>query len=251
MTYTVKLVAKMSGVSIRALHHYDAIGLLKPSSLSASGYRQYRDEDLERLQEVLFFRELGFSLEDIRKIIDSPEYDRRQALTLHRDLLLEKRKKMDELVRTIGRTLDSMERGTKMESTGLFGGLDEATMEEYRQEARARWGSVVDESYRKYGQYSKAEKDAMAAEISSVYTKIAGLMDGDPALPEVQALVGRWHQIINERFYECSVEVFRNLGDMYVQDARFTANIDKTKPGLAKYMRDAMHVYADRKGKVA
>ena len=246
MRYTVKAVADMAGISIRALYHYDAIGLLKPSGSSLAGYRQYGEADLERLQEVLFFRELGFSLQEIKEMVDNPSYDRRQALALHRDLLLEKRKRLDDLLRNVGQTLDSMERGRDMATAELFGGLDEAKLEEYRKEAKERWGSVVDDSYRRYNSYTKAQKDAMWSDISSIYTGIAAKMDRDPGSPEVQELVGRWYRVINEKFYTCTPEVFRGLGEMYVQDQRFTDNIDKVKPGLARYLKEAMGLYADK-----
>ena len=195
---------------------------------------------------MLFFRELGFSLQEIKEMVDNPGYDRHQALAMHRELLLEKRRRLDELLRNVGQTLESMERGRSVSTSELFGGLGEAKLAEYRKEAKERWGSVVDDSYRRYNSYSKAQKDAMWSEISGIYTGIAAKMDHDPASPEVQELVGRWYKVINDKFYACTPEIFRGLGEMYVQDQRFTDNIDKVKPGLAKYLKEAMGIYADK-----
>ena len=247
MRYNVKAVADMAGVSIRALHHYDEIGLLKPSSVSHAGYREYSDADLERLQQVLFFRELDFSLDDIKRILDSPAFDRKQALTMHRKLLVEKQMRLEKLIESVDRTIDSMERGTEMTSGDMFGGFDRKTMEAYREEARERWGrEAVDASDRRVQQFTKADWDAIQAESDAINRGLVARMGEDPASPAVQELVGRWFNLINDRYYDCTPEIFRGLGTMYVEDSRFTAFYDKYSPGLAAFLRTAMHVYADR-----
>lgn len=248
MALTVKAVADLAGVSIRTLHHYDDIGLLKPADTSASGYRLYNQRDLERLQQILFFRELGFSLGEIRTIIDSPGFDRRQALLEHRSLLQERRERIERLIRTVDRTLESMEREMTMnkeEMKKLFDGFDHT---QYEEEARQRWGGSreYEESARRTKGYKKADWEAIKAESGEIYQAIANLMDRGPEDAEVQQWVGRWHEHINKWFYNCSLQVFRGLGEMYVQDERFTKNIDKIKPGLAPFLRDAMRVYCDR-----
>ncbi|MGI5837851.1 MAG: MerR family transcriptional regulator [Chloroflexota bacterium] len=246
MAYTVKAVADAAGVSVRALHYYDQIGLLKPASVSASGYRLYSEADLERLQEVLFFRELGFSLQEIKAIIDSPSYDRREALVTHRRILLEKQDRLARLIRSVDRTINAIQRGIPMGKDAMFEGFDKSKIEEYRKEARERWGSVVDESYRRVSHYTKEDWDAFRAESEEITTALASLMDRDPADPEVQKWIGRHYNQIKDHFYTPTAEVYRGLGDLYVEDSRFTENYDKVKPGLAKFMRSAMHVYADR-----
>jgi len=142
MAYTVKAVADLAGVSVRTLHHYDQIGLLRPAAVSVSGYRLYTDAELERLQQLLFFRELGFSFQDIKAIIDSPSYYRREALITHRRILLEKQNRLARLIQSVDRTINAMERGVQMDKNAMFEGFDESKIEEYRKEAQARWGSV-------------------------------------------------------------------------------------------------------------
>ncbi|MEX0763518.1 MAG: MerR family transcriptional regulator [Dehalococcoidia bacterium] len=247
MTYSVKAVADMAGVSIRALHHYDQIGLLKPASVSPSGYRQYTDADLERLQQVLFFRELGFGLKEIGKIVDSPAFDRKEALTMHRRLLVEKQRRIESLIRAVDQSIDAMEGKETMDRESMFGAFDESEIEAYREEARQRWGDTdaYRESTRRAARYGKADWTAIQSESDEINRALAGLMDQDPASRDVQEWVGKWHRLINDRFYTCPPEMFRGLGDLYVEDARFTAFYDKYKPGLAAFLRSAMHAYAD------
>ena len=246
MPYTVKAVADMAGVSIRTLHHYDEIGLLDPSSVSHAGYRLYTDADLERLQQVLFFKELGFGLKEIKAIVDSPAFDRKQALAMHRELLVEKRKRLEKLIESVDQTIGSMERGKEMSKETLFDGFDESKLKEYREEARQRWGAaVVDESHRRVSKYTKADWAQVQTESTAINEGMVALMGTDPAGAKAQDLAGRWFKMINDRYYTCTPEIFRNLGIMYVEDARFTAFYDKYKPGLAVFMRDAMGVYSD------
>ena len=120
MAYTVKAVADVAGVSIRTLHHYDEIGLLRPASVSHAGYRQYTDPDLERLQQILFFRELGFSLQEIRDIVESPTFDKKQALLTHKQLLLEKQRRLQALILSVDQSIESLERGTTMDKNAMF-----------------------------------------------------------------------------------------------------------------------------------
>lgn len=244
MAYTVKAVADLAGISVRTLHHYDEIKLLKPASLTAAGYRLYTKEDLARLQQILFFRELGFGLEEIKEILGRPDFDRQAALQEHKRLLLERRERLDRLIQSVQRTLAAMERGIAMNEKDMFDGFDQS---QYEEEARQRWGHTKEyqESARRTKGYTKADWDAIKQEMGDVTNGIAALMDRDPADAEVQEQVRRWHQLINDRFYACSPEIFRALGDGYVSDSRFTATYEKVKPGLAHFLRDAMHVYCD------
>lgn len=246
MGYTVKAVADMASISVRALHHYDHIGLLRPAAVSPSGYRLYADADLARLQQVLFFRELGFSLKEIKAILDDPGFDRREALETHRRILLEKQSRLVKLIGSVERTLEAIERGSELDKNAMFEGFDEAKEEEYRKEARARWGNeVVDESVRRTSKFTKEDWAEIGAESNEINQAMASLMGRDPAEAEVQKWIGRWYKLINDRFYTVTPCVFRGLGDGYVADSRFTAFYDKVKPGLAEFMRAAMHVYAD------
>lgn len=248
MTYTVKSVAELAGVSIRTLHHYDQIGLLRPAGLSAAGYRQYSDADLERLQQILFFRELDFSLQEIKAILERPDFDRRDALLAHRKMLLEKQNRLQAILSSVDQTLDAMERGIEMDKEAMFEVFNDPKLAEYQEEARQRWGQseAYKESERRARGYSKEDWTRIKAEMEAVGTGMANLLGRDPASPEVQAQIGTWFQLINDRFYTCTPEIFRGLGEMYVADPRFTATYEKIKPGLAEFMRDAMAVYADR-----
>ena len=247
MVYTVNNVAKLAGVSVRTLHHYDAIGLLKPAAVSPAGYRLYSDADLERLQQVLFFRELGFSLRDIGRVLNSPDFDRREALAMHRKLLVEKRRRVQALITSVDRSIAALDGGEDMSNNAMFEGFDESKLNEYREEARRRWGHTPawEESERRTSGYTKQDWQDIQSESDEINRGLAALMGEDPAGAEVQALVGRWHSLINSRFYECSPHVFRGLADMYVEDARFTAHYNRWRPGLAAFLRQAMHVYAD------
>jgi DNA-binding transcriptional MerR regulator len=248
VSHTVKAVADMASVSVRTLHHYDHIGLLKPTSVSPAGYRLYADADLGRLQQVLFFRELGFGLQEIKAIVDSPSFDRKEALRAHRRFLVAEQQRFGRLIDLVDRTIDTLERGTVMTDQERFAGFDEATLEEYRREARQRWGQsdAFKESERRTAGYSKADWDAIKAEGEEITLAIAALTDRDPADAEVQRWIARHHGQIDARFYTCPPAIYRALGDGYVDDPRFTAFYERVKPGLARFMRDAMHVYADR-----
>lgn len=243
--WTVKGVAQLAGVSVRTMHHYDEIGLLKPTHVNPSGYRLYTEQDLERLQQVLFFRELGLSLTEIKQIIDSPGFDRRRALQEHKELLQERQERLSRLIRSIDRTLNAMERGARMDEKEMFDGFDQS---QYEEEARQRWGhtEAYKESTARAKKYRKEDWDAIKQQGSEIEQQLAALMDRGAADPEVQTWIGRHHQMINDRFYTCSTEIYRGLGDLYVADERFTAYYERIRPGMAAFMNEAMHLYCDK-----
>ncbi|TJY44178.1 MerR family transcriptional regulator [Cohnella pontilimi] len=251
MALQVKEVAELAGVSVRTLHHYDEIGLLVPFSVTPAGYRLYSGADLERLQQILFFKELGFSLKEIKEILDSPGFDRRKALTAHRELLLEKRERMDRMLETVNRTLQSIEGGTQMADKELFEGFDMDKIQEhqakYSEEARRLYGKeIVEAAERKVEGYSEEKWKEMHGVMGGIYNRLADRMAYGPSDSEAQQAVAEWRQYITDHFYDCTLEIFRGLGSLYVDDERFTANIDKYKPGLAQFMKEAMHLYCDR-----
>lgn len=247
MSYTVKAVADVAGVSVRTLHHYDHVGLLRPSATSAAGYRLYGDADLERLQQVLFFRELGFELREIKAIVDSPSFDRAEALRAHRRVLVERRERIGQLVELVDRTIESLEGGVTMTNEERFAGFDDPKLAEYQEEARQRWGhtDAYRESARRTARYTKKDWDAIKAEGSEITLAIAAHMGRPATDPEVQKQIARHHRQIDERFYACSPEIYRGLAEGYVADERFKAFYEKVKPGLAEFMRVGMLVYAD------
>ena len=246
MPYKVKTIADIAGVSVRLLHHYDEIGLLKPHEVSNAGYRLYSDSDLERLQQILFFRELDFPLRDSKRIMSSPNYDTAAALNEHRHLLIEKRGRLERLIATVEESICSLEGGSKMSKDEMFQAFDEAKIEQYKEEIREKYGSeALDESERRTSKYNKRDWDDIQAEAADINENIAALMDKDPGDPQVQAQIGRWYKHINDRFYTCTPEIFRGLGQLYVDDKRFTAFYEKIKPGMAGFMREAMRIYSD------
>ncbi len=249
MRLTVKQVKEASGQSVRTLHHYDAIGLLRPDEISAAGYRLYSADDLERLQQIMFFKELGFSLADIKDILDSPGFDRRGAFLEHLELLRQKQHRLNGLIKLVEHNLEALDKGEKMTEDKMFDAFDEATMEEYKQEAKERWGNTdaYKESMRKTATYSKEDWTRIAAAETDRRERIAALMDKDPGDPAVQAIMEEFFKSICEHYYSCTPEIFKNLGEMYVADPRFAKNYETIKPGMADFMRQAMAIYADKK----
>lgn len=248
--FRMKQFSELAGVSIKTLRHYEKIGLLAPERMNDAGYRRYSKDDLFRLQEIQFFRELDFGLAEIKSIIESPGYRRDEALASQKELLTLKIKRLNTMIRTIDKTLQSEEMGIEMANDELFGGLvDDETLEEYAKEAKERWGGTdaYKESERKTARYTKKDWERINGTSSDIYIKIADLMDGgaDPGDAEVQAQTKRWYDHITDSFYTCTPEIFRGLGEMYVADHRFTENIDKVRPGLAAFLKDAMKIYAD------
>ncbi len=249
--YRVREVADLAGVTVRTLHHYDQIGLLKPESVNEAGYRLYSDEDLARLQQILFFKELGFGLRQTKAIIDSPGYDRVQALKAHREILLKQRDRLNRLVATLEKTVESIERGTEMSKKEMFGAFDMSEIEKhqrkYAKEVEEKYGaSAADqESKRRAAAYGPDDWARIMGRGNEIFGRVADLMDRSPSDPEVQQAVADWRQHLTESFYTCTPEILRGLGDLYVSDSRFTANIDKIKPGLAQFFSEAIVIYCD------
>ncbi|WP_409304506.1 MerR family transcriptional regulator [Peribacillus sp. SCS-155] len=241
----VKEVADLVGISVRTLHHYDEIGLLVPDEVTESGYRIYSDKNLEILQQILFFKELGFPLKNIKEIISSPSFDRREALELHRKMLLERRKRLDQIIATVEKTILYVKGEIEMSNNEKFIGFD-FTHNPYEQEARERWGDkAVDEANAKVGKMSGTEQETMKNEMDAIYTKLAALRFGSPSSTDAQAAIQEWYNLLNN-IGSYSFDAFKGLGQLYVDDKRFTKNINKYGDGLAEFMRDAMAVYADR-----
>lgn len=252
MEYKIKEIASIAGVSIRTLHHYDEIGILAPSKINESGYRIYSDEDLERLQQILFFKELDFTLKDIKEIIDCANFDKKQALKAHRKLLLEKKRRLEKIISTVDRTLSSVEGGIKMSKKEMFESFDMTEIEKYKkdyaEEVREKYDKkVVEECDRKTSSYTKNDWKRIQGRGNEIFQKIAELMDREPTDAVVQKLIGEYRQYITDNFYECTLEIFSGLADLYINDVRFTKNIDKHGDGLSQYLHDAIKVYCDNK----
>ncbi|KRE53595.1 MerR family transcriptional regulator [Paenibacillus sp. Soil522] len=241
----VKEVAGLVGISVRTLHHYDEIGLLKPEKITESGYRLYSDQNLEMLQQILFFRELGYPLKKIKEIVSSPAFNRVEALQLHRRMLQDKRRQLEQMILTIDRTIQHARGEIEMTNEQKFEGFDFSSSP-YEQEARERWGDeAVDQSNAKLGKMTMQEQEELAGSMNAIYAKLAALRSDSPESVHSQAAIKEWFILLNQ-MGSYSLEAFKGLGQMYVDDARFTKNIDKFGEGLALFMRDAMAVYADK-----
>lgn len=246
MGMKIKEVANLVGISVRTLHHYDEIGLLKPAEVTEAGYRLYSDENLERLQQILFFKELGFPLKQIKEIIDSPSFDRLEALELQKKMLEEKRKRLDCMLATIEKTIKHTKGEIEMTNEEKFVGFD-FSKNPYEAEARKRWGDeVVDKSNAKLGRLSKEEQNELGEKMNAIYRKLADLRDSSPESEEAQEAIKEWFDFLNTfTGHEYSLEAFKGLGQMYIADERFTKNIDQFGEGLAAFMSKAMEYFAD------
>ncbi|KEZ48730.1 MerR family transcriptional regulator [Metabacillus indicus] len=240
----VKEVADLTGISVRTLHHYDEIGLLVPDEVTESGYRIYSSENLETLQQILFFKELGFPLKKINEIISSPTFDRKEALELHRRMLLEKRKRLDQMIETVEKTIQHTKGEIEMSQKEKFKGFD-FSHNPYEEEARKLYGDkAVDEANQK----AAGMNQDMQERFNDLYRRLADVRHTAPDSKEAQEAIGEWYTLLNE-FGSYSLDAFKGLGQLYIDDERFTKNIDKFGEGLAVFMRDAMAVYADTRKK--
>ncbi len=248
MVYTVNQLAKLAGVSVRTLHYYDEIGLLAPSYVKDNGYRCYADAELLRLQQILFFRELEFPLSDIVRMMNAPDFDRTEALKDQKRLLELKRTRLDGLLHTIQSTLDKTKGGEKtMNNDDLFASFGDDQLTEYQEEAKKRWGNTdaYKQSMERTKHWTKADYERIKKEGEAFTRELAMAMDKDIKSTEVQMLVQKHYDSI-KYFYEAPISMYRNLADMYVNDPRFAKYYDRYKPGLAKWLRDAIHYYCDQ-----
>ena len=243
--FTVKQLSKMAGVTPRTLHHYDDIGLLKPSQIGENGYRYYGEEALIKLQQILFYRELDFPLEEIRRIMGRRDFDLLGALQSHKDALQKKSARLSQLLATVDNTIQHIQGEKLMSQKGLFEGFSEEEQEKYAQEAEQMYDpETVRESNRKWKSYSAAKKEAILAEGRQVYEDMIAAMPKGASSPEVQAVVERWRKHM-DHFWTPSLEQLIALAGGYNDDPRFKANFDKMHPALAEFMREAVTVYVN------
>ncbi|WP_262499750.1 MerR family transcriptional regulator [Planococcus sp. ANT_H30] len=276
--YKVQEVAKIAGVSVRTLHHYDSIGLLKPSNIGTNRYRYYNGQDLKLLQQILFLKELDFSLKKIQELV-AEGFDREYALAQHIELLQQKKQRIEKLIQTAQltqRELQGSENLTDQERFSAFasskaenliqqyqkpdiGSPDVAQVETSQIASAYESDSTVvvapvdtvlhEESPSTSSesvQVAKEEEDLdeINREGDRIYNTVASLMHLSPQTPAVQKEMKAYYTLLN-RFYDCSPKMFRGLGDLYASDSRFASNIDQHGQGLAKYLKDAMYIYAE------
>lgn len=248
--YKISEVSKLTGVSIRMLHHYDKIGLLIPSQKTEAKYRLYDNEDLKKLYEILILKELDFPLKEIKEILDSNSSNIEKNLLKQKELIKEKKKRLENILCSIDETLKDLKENKKM-SKKNFKALSYEEIkkyeEKYKEESKKRYGSsnAYKECEEKTSKYSKKQWEDIMSEGNLIYEELSSNMDKSPASQEVQELVERWRNHISTNFYNCTLEIFRGLAITYVSDSRFTKNIDKYGEGLTKFFSDAINIYCD------
>ncbi len=244
--HTVKALSDLAGVSVRTLHHYDQIGLLKLQQRSRAGHRLYGQNELLRLQQILFFKELDFPLPEIRRILETPDFDLSEALRFHREKLSERANRLQTLLLTIDSTMNQFKQNQPLSHDQLYAGFDSAEQgKAYRKEASQRWGEDrVKQSEARVRKLTPQQWKAVQDEAEAIYEEIASLMHLDPSDAQVQAAVAKHYSHL-KHFYEPSPQMYAGLADLYFQDERFTAFFEKIKPGLAAFMSQAMKVYAE------
>jgi DNA-binding transcriptional MerR regulator len=249
-TYSVGQVAALAGVTVRTLHHYDEIGLLSPRGRSAAGYRAYDAADLDRLHRILFYRELGFGLDDVSRLLDAPDVDAAAHLRRQHRLLTQRIARLQAMLAALDKEMEARQMGINLTPEERFEVFGDFRPEDYEEEAAQRWceSEAWEQSRRRTRSYTKddwltlkAEAGAVNAEFAAAYG--AGLPADSPrAMAAAEAHrehIGRW-------FYDCDHGMQRRLADMYVADERFRAHYEAVAPGLADYVHDAVHANADR-----
>lgn len=243
MAFSVGELAKLTGVTIRTLHHYDEIGLVSPSARSRSSYRLYDDRDVLRLHQVLLLRELGMPLDEIAAALDG-ELEQPEVLRRHREVLVAKRARLDHMLAELDARIEEVQTGVSLrpqDIATLFEGFDPAL---YEDEVKERWGDSPEysESARRTRSYSKEDWQRYKAEAKAIGDALVALMHAGSAVtePKVQALVEQHRQLIDRWFYPCSVAMHKRLGELYVSDPRFTENLDRFGPGYAQYLSSAI-----------
>ncbi len=235
---------------MRTLHHYDQIGLLHPSTRSNGGYRLYEVGDLERLQQILFYRELGFPLEEIRRIVLDPGFDRGAALRAQRRLLAEKASRARALLEAMDATIEALEKGTEMDKEEMFEVFGDFDPGQYEEEAKERWGDTdaYKVSARRTARYTKEDWRRFRAESEEINADLIAAADRrvPPTDPEVLKIAERARLQIDQWFYPCSREMHANLSRMYVADPRFAKTYEDLRPGLAQYWCDAIVANLER-----
>jgi DNA-binding transcriptional MerR regulator len=249
MEYTVQKLAKLAGISSRTLRYYDEIGILKPARINSSGYRIYGQNEVDKLQQIMFYRELGVQLDEIKKIVNDPGFDATKALLLHRDKLLDKRKQLDALIATVEKTIETKKGRITMSDKEKFEGFKKKLVEEneakYGKEIREKYGEeAVEKSNEKFMNMSKEDFDeAQRLSDELALTLKEAMKTGDPAGELGQKAADLHKQWLTFYWPEYSKEAHAGLAQMYVDDSRFTAYYDKIQPGAAEFLRDAILIY--------
>jgi DNA-binding transcriptional MerR regulator len=245
--YTVKQLSDLAGVSVRTLHYYDAIGLLNPTKVATNGYRYYDDAALLRLQQILFYREIGLELMQIKDVLESPDFDLLAALRSHRTVLQEKINRLQNLVGTVDTTIMHLAGEVDMTRKRLFEAFSEEKQKHYERVARLQYGPErVNESIKRWNSYSEQQREAIRQEGGQIYNDVVDAIEAgkSPHSAEVQAIMQRWHEHLRY-FYEPDLDVLRGLGEGYNSHPDFIANFQQMHPDLPAYLSQAIAQYVD------
>ncbi|WP_414151591.1 MerR family transcriptional regulator [Acetobacterium carbinolicum] len=244
MKMTVKEVATLTGVSVRTLHYYHREGILIPSEITQNKYRYYDATNLSQLQNILFLRELDFSIQEIKGILANPDYDEMDAFKKQRHLLMLKRRRLDKLIALLEQKLE----GAKTMNFKPFDMTEiDANKKQYETEVKQRWGKTdaYSQSQKRTKNYTPENWEAIHNEAEAIYAGFVANIDRKSSDPAVQDLVAQWQAHISRHYYDCTKEILSGLGLMYIHDDRFKKNIDTHAEGLAQFMSDAIGIYTD------
>jgi DNA-binding transcriptional MerR regulator len=243
MVYTIKKLAKLAGTSVRTLHYYDEIGLLKPEYRGANGYRQYGEKSIAKLQQILFFRELDFSLDEIKTIISRPDFDAVDALQSHKALLQKRKERIDELLNTITKTIKNIKGEKLMEIKEYYQGFSDEQIEIYRTEVKKRWGEkTLKDSEARVMKMGKEKFAEVQAESDLIFRTIAENIARGYDNKIVQAEVVKWRQWL-ENFHHYPDEAVLGLGRAYSQNPEFAKTFEKYHKDLPAFMTKAIEYY--------
>ncbi|MBC2316315.1 MerR family transcriptional regulator [Listeria booriae] len=252
MEYTVQKLAKIAGVSTRTLRYYDEIEILKPARINSSGYRIYGQNEVDRLQQILFYREMNVGLDKIKAILEQPDFDETEALKTHRAQLLDKRKQLDELIRNVEKSIAHSERRITMTDQEKFEGFKQKMIDEneekYGTEIREKYGDdKINKSNAKLKGMSEAEMERVNRLAETILVELAEAFEtGDPAGDKAQEVAAMHKEWLSTYWDTYSKEAHAGLAQMYVDDERFTAYYDKDQPGLAAFLRDAIVIFTSK-----
>jgi DNA-binding transcriptional MerR regulator len=243
MKYTINKLATLAGVSVRTLHYYDEIGLLKPSSVGMNGYRYYGDAELLQLQQILLYRELDLSLKEIKLIVTNPDFDVMEALKKHKQALRRRVERLDRLISTVDHTINHLKGLKEMSKKQLFAAFSEEEEKKYSAEAEKLYDpAIVRASQKKWKSYTREEKQRIGEEGNAAYEAIVAAIPLGPESPQAQAGVESWRRHM-DYFWTPDPEQLIGLSELYNSDLRFKANFDKIDPRLAEFMREAVKIY--------
>jgi len=244
--YAVTKLAKLAGVSVRTLHYYDQIGLLKPSVRTSAGYRMYGEAELFRLQQVLFYRELDFELKDIGDLLDDPDFNLEQALQGHRQMLLSKKSRIEAMLATVEKTIFHLQNKVKMNVEDLYEGLPKEQALAWRDEAKTKWPGQVEHVEKQLLTMDKDSFQQLQDGFKTNWSNLAAMSHLDPAAAAVQAEIALHYSYILQFWGKTGKQAaaYKGLGDLLANDERYTKVNGLSNPAFGKFMQQAIHIYA-------